>query len=333
MAKPAGITQDDIIRTAEALDADGKKPTMALIRDQIGGSFSTIGPVLKEWKESRKVVAAVVLDVPPELQIISDRQAAEYWSAASALATEKYNVMETEIKATLGDAETERDEYKQEVTRLESALETSNQERAKVEAEKQLSNDQIGELKAGTIRFEERLSASQRESSQLRENLARMTAEKDRHEDEASRLVGVVGELKRESNEYQIKLEKQHQKNTALSTLNGSLNDQLEQVKSEMEALKESNSRQADESLKLKTTVSGLEARIDDRNIKIKQLETTNTGLKDEAKKAVTLEAELKACKSRSLELTQEASELKQENKVLHGDVGKLKGELKAVKK
>lgn len=48
-------TEERIIEIAEKLEAEGVNPTQVNVRDALGGgSFATIGPVLKKWKESKK---------------------------------------------------------------------------------------------------------------------------------------------------------------------------------------------------------------------------------------------------------------------------------------
>ena len=47
--------KEKIIAAAENLEAQGVNPTQVTVREALGGgSFATIGPVLKEWKESKK---------------------------------------------------------------------------------------------------------------------------------------------------------------------------------------------------------------------------------------------------------------------------------------
>lgn len=48
-------TEDRIIEIAEKLEAEGVNPTQVTVREALGGgSFATIGPVLKKWKASKK---------------------------------------------------------------------------------------------------------------------------------------------------------------------------------------------------------------------------------------------------------------------------------------
>ncbi|NOR69629.1 MAG: hypothetical protein GQ532_08045, partial [Methylomarinum sp.] len=49
------ITKEQIIETAERLQAKNINPTMAGVREALGGgSFATISPVLRDWKTSKE---------------------------------------------------------------------------------------------------------------------------------------------------------------------------------------------------------------------------------------------------------------------------------------
>ena len=117
------ITREEIIQAAEALERKGERTTMASVREFLGrGSFATISPVLREWKEGRKTIQSVVLEMPGELKTVMERLGSEFWQAASKLATEKLITVQTEADNAVADAQAERDEILQEVARLESAM-------------------------------------------------------------------------------------------------------------------------------------------------------------------------------------------------------------------
>lgn len=60
-------TEERIIEAAEKLEADGVNPSQVTVREAMGGgSFATIGPVLKRWKESKKQDSELADVVVPE---------------------------------------------------------------------------------------------------------------------------------------------------------------------------------------------------------------------------------------------------------------------------
>jgi chromosome segregation ATPase len=82
------LTRDTILQAADALDAEGLRPTLAAVRKRLGsGSFTTIQEAMAEWK-SRQLQAAAPLHEPPPEEL-TERAAAlagEIWKMARAAA-------------------------------------------------------------------------------------------------------------------------------------------------------------------------------------------------------------------------------------------------------
>lgn len=107
----------------------------------------------------------------------------------------------------------------------------------------------------------------------------------------------------------------------------------LKQETQALQQAKEENKELTNQATKLKTTVAGLEARVDDRNTKIIKLEKENEKLQEFRQEAADLKAESNSSKARVRELAQETGSLKQENKTLHKEVGSLQGQLEVNRK
>lgn len=324
------INREDIIRAAEELDRDGINPTMAAVRDHLGGgSFATISPVLRGWKESRKAAQTVVIEMPGELKTALERLGAEFWEVASRLSNEKLIAVQAEAEASVTAAEGERDEVLEDIVRLEEALSDVKQLHQKADHDRANVEAHNLELREQLIRLEEKLAHCHTEGEQLRADLRKVASDKERHADEASRLLGLNQELKRERDEA---LEQVKTVSSELMATENNARHHMSKA-ADLEAangeLKAANDSQQAELLKLKTTVSGLEARVDDRNIKVGQLEKEVGELREVQKQAVTVQAGLDASQARVRELATELGELKQENKVLTVQTGELQGRLK----
>ena len=323
------ITREDIIKAAETLEKNGVNPTMAAVRDHLGGgSFATISPVLRGWKESRKVAQAVVLEMPGELKTVLDNLGAEFWGTASRLSNQKLATVQAEAETSVTAAEEERDEAINDILRLEEALSDSKQAQEKAHHDCANLEAHNLDLKEQLIRLEEKLAHCHTEAEQLRADLRKATSDKERNADEASRLLALNQELKRERDEAlkQVKTvssELMAAENNARHYMSKAAD--LSAANDELEATGET---QQAELLKLKTTVSGLEARIDDRNIKVEQLEKEIGELREAQKQAVTVQANFDSSQARVRELATEVGELKQENKVLTVQTGELQGRL-----
>ena len=85
-----GITAEQITQAAEAFVARNLEPTMAAVREELGGtgSFSTIGNVLRTWRTERAETTRQLtgMPVPDELQGILSQALGKVWAAAIAAA-------------------------------------------------------------------------------------------------------------------------------------------------------------------------------------------------------------------------------------------------------
>lgn len=69
MPREATITYDQVVRYAESIKAEGRKPTPRLIRDKHGsGSYGTIHKLFQQWEGAQALVIETALSLPPSLQ-------------------------------------------------------------------------------------------------------------------------------------------------------------------------------------------------------------------------------------------------------------------------
>ncbi len=69
MPREATITYDQVVRYAEAIKADGGKPTPRQIRDRHGsGSFGTIHKLFQQWESTQALAIEAALSLPPSVQ-------------------------------------------------------------------------------------------------------------------------------------------------------------------------------------------------------------------------------------------------------------------------
>jgi len=116
------ITEDKIIETAEALAAAGKNPTQVTVREALGGgSFATIGPILKEWKESKKEDHALTeIQVPEAIIERLEQLQGAVWQAAVDEAERRLNAEREALKTAQDAAAAEVSEQLESVAMLET---------------------------------------------------------------------------------------------------------------------------------------------------------------------------------------------------------------------
>ena len=226
------ITKDDILKAADALERDNERVTMETVRQFLGGgSFATISPVLREWKESRKSQVAIVIDMPAELKKAAERLEAEFWQVASGLANERLVAVQAESDAKVEEAQAERDEALQEVSRLEVEIEN-------LSAQQQQLTEQLAEKEQKIANLEKALLTQRTQAEQL---LTQHNALSETNKEQAT-------EIKQQSSIIQD-LEK------ALLTQR----TQAEQLLTQHNALSETNKEQAAEIKQQSSVIQGLE--------------------------------------------------------------------------
>ena len=147
----------------------GVKPTLERVRDELGsGSFSTINPILKQWKENQSANdIATSIDLPIEIAAIGEKATAMIWKAANDQCNNTIKTLKQETNQITEQANAERDEALHEIKRLES-------ENEKLNAKNSQQETLIDELKIKSA-FAEKADATIRE---LRAELEKSQTEK-----------------------------------------------------------------------------------------------------------------------------------------------------------
>lgn len=118
--KPAD--RQNIFEICDELNGKGQKPTLDRVRQALGGgSFTTIQPLLKEWKEKRsaepKAEAAVA---PDDIKELLGSLAAQIWNKAQTKAGEELRALREAMQGRLDEVEQEKLDATLEVERLET---------------------------------------------------------------------------------------------------------------------------------------------------------------------------------------------------------------------
>lgn len=163
------IMKKRIIAICDKMAEQGVKPTLERVRDELGsGSFSTINPILKQWKENQSANdIATSIDLPIEIAAIGEKATAMIWKAANDQCNNTIKTLKQETNQITEQANAERDEALHEIKRLES-------ENEKLNAKNSQQETLIDELKIKSA-FAEKADATIRE---LRAELEKSQTEK-----------------------------------------------------------------------------------------------------------------------------------------------------------
>jgi len=108
----AGVTAEQVIAAAEAIAAQGDRPSVRAIRDRLEtGSFNTIQRYLSEWRETRPLITQAAYELPAQLANDFGKELRRGAEAATA-----------ELRAELSEAHAETKERAKEGEALEIQL-------------------------------------------------------------------------------------------------------------------------------------------------------------------------------------------------------------------
>jgi DNA repair exonuclease SbcCD ATPase subunit len=319
------ITKEQIIEAAETLQAAGTNPTMTAIRDVLGGgSFATISPVLRHWRESKGQRATVAIEMPGEAKAALERAGVDLWRIVTTLATEKLTKVQEEAEAAITSANADRDEVLKEVELLEGEIERKDVELAGVleahEATTNTLNSTQDEVRALELKLAEKAGV-RAENERLQAELAALRSENKVLIDEKFSLVGHVKDLENTLSRTEKELDRVsnlfQEKDALVSKLQTESVDLVSRVKELENGLLSAQ----------KELAKALE-QIDEKDSLSAKLQAENNTFNLQTQK---LHLALDASESKSSELKNEVSELRKTVRDREREAGSLSGELKAV--
>ncbi|TXL14195.1 hypothetical protein BMR04_13615 [Methylococcaceae bacterium HT3] len=126
MERKSKVTQSAVNATCNHLQDDNKNVTVNAVIGVIGGSFSTVGDMVKLWRDEQAAHSAPLLQMPESVNQAMNKAAFDIWAAASGLAGESVERIQKEAGDAITKAKAELSEYAGEVSRLERELEQAN---------------------------------------------------------------------------------------------------------------------------------------------------------------------------------------------------------------
>jgi chromosome segregation ATPase len=279
--------RDKIFNICDTLTAEGIKPTLESVRKELGGgSFSTINPILKEWKESQTSKPTPSASIPPEAGRAIEQATALVWRLATEHHAETINAITAEASRIEQAAIAERDEALGEIKALEERVKSLD---GQLEAANKVSDSMALNLNTKTRKINE--LEQEAEKQQIR--LDNATKANEKADTEAQKL--------REQNASQaetinaLKLEIEKQRLTAETTANAMERQaaEIEQLKAEAKKAAADAKSQTKEINSLNLQTQKLQTALDSN---AKTLETTKADLKE-------IRAELKQAQNEAAKL------------------------------
>lgn len=173
----------------EILTETGDTPKLQQLRDKVGGSFTTLSPLLNEWKAQQRQQTVAVLEMPETVVSALKTASADIWKAASQATGERIQQIEQEASAKIEAAQSEAAEYSEEIIRLEAALEQATAAADKADQEAQQSAARVTDLQIKNANLETSLSDKTAEHQKLETRHDQLQERFDQRQTECSEEV------------------------------------------------------------------------------------------------------------------------------------------------
>lgn len=222
MPSEAIITDELICKAAEQIAAEGGRPTNETVRERLakwtgtkGGSYATIGPVLRAWKARRRAAESGEAVREPAPQVVLDKVqgwAAEMWGVALELANgrlaserEALEQARLDLEAETAEAlalaekrEDERDDARREVATLVEQLRVAQAGLAAQTERAAAAEARAVELEKRAHELHDDLAAERARRDGAEQARRSMEADLSAQRAEAARLAQQLADVERE---------------------------------------------------------------------------------------------------------------------------------------
>lgn len=284
-------TEERIIEAAEKLEAEGVNPTQVTVRDALGGgSFATIGPILKKWKASKKEDTALSEVRVPEAitERLEQLQGAVWQSAVEEadrrLVAEREALHQAQEQAaaevrehldSIKALETEAEAYQRKIETLEEVSNTLDADRHNAQAE-------LADVKAEAEQFRHATAEAMIKETERREAAeARAQRAEALHREAAEQARADLAALKAEH-----RAELEAVKNEAADQVKDAQAKVQEQARHTEHAEKQAQQHAAAE--------QSCQTRLESAQRELEQMQARLTKLENKAEKASEEAAELR---------------------------------------
>jgi chromosome segregation ATPase len=284
-------TEERIIEAAEKLEAEGVNPTQVTVRDALGGgSFATIGPILKKWKASKKEDSALSeVRVPEAITERLEQLQGAVWQSAVEEADRRLVAEREALHQAQEQAAAEVREHLDSIKALETEAEAYQR---KIETLEDVSNS----LDADRHNAQADLAQVKAEAEQFRRDTAEAIIKETERREAAEARAERAEALHREAVE---------QARADLAALKAEHRAELEAVKTEAagqvkdaQAKVQEQARQTEKAEKQAQQHAAAEqscqTRLQSAQRELEQMQARMTKLEDKAEKATTEAAELR---------------------------------------
>lgn len=319
-------TKIRILEAIERINARGDKVTNVSVKNELGGgSFSTISPYVKQWRESQRVTTPTVT-LPDHIRERGIQLMGAIYQECEEEAKQDNVKLKQHYEVHITDLEAENDEQAVELARLEKQLSEALTERQAALDHASELKDNLHETELELVSERTHKEAAQNLSSEFKDSWQSAQKGYEEYRAETVKLNTVInnhektmGSLKNDAENMKIQLEV--------------LAEDKDKLLDQVDTLKNSNRQSLEELKKANDTIAKLQETIGQQEKTIKELQTAAQDLKTLTEQHQSVKNELGSAKERVRQLSTETGEQKRDMKDLNreiADLNKLNGQLEA---
>ena len=168
------VTKEQIFAAADALAAEGLRPTLVAVRQRVGGSYSTISPALNEWKARQAAKDLPMREAAP--QAVTEKLSelgAEVWAIALDLANGRLAAEREALETARAELEAARQEAAELADQLTAELDEAKARITAMEAAEAAAKGEIEALREKLAAADTRAATAEARADELRTELDR----------------------------------------------------------------------------------------------------------------------------------------------------------------
>ncbi|MDH2329071.1 DNA-binding protein [Cereibacter sp. SYSU M97828] len=187
-------TKQAVFAAADQLEANGQAQTVAAVTDLIkGGSATTVGAHLKEWKAEQALrKTAMELAVPAEIEAVFAELRGRVWSVAKMEGQRTADIVTQQLKT----AEKKLGQAAFDVQQQDTALKERADQLERERTERIALEKRVNELDRETAVLREKISGQDRDIQRLEAAVADAKAQRDDMKSERDRVRQEVAQLR-----------------------------------------------------------------------------------------------------------------------------------------
>ena len=187
------IMLDKIFTICDTLSKAGINPTAEKVRAELGGgSFTTISPIIKQWRGSQSRTEFAPQAIPPEALNAVHQATAIIWRIATDHQTEAINAVRQECTRIEQEAIAERDEALKEIAFLEERLKVHEEQIKALLAKDTARANETQSLELQIHKQQLALDSTVNQNAELKAEVRELREKASIAQNEASRFAGML---------------------------------------------------------------------------------------------------------------------------------------------